>query len=166
MALEIERRFIIKGNEWKAFIKQSQELEQGYFSTNFEEWIVRMRMIDRKKSQITLKALAGKMSTHEFEYSIPLEDAVFMWNLISKKLKKKRYFLNFGPGSWVVDCFEGSNFPLVLAEVELNSEKVLFEQPSWCSQEVTGIKKLSNASLAQYPITDWSQKERLTFQIH
>ena len=88
-----------------------------------------------------------------------------LWKLSTKKLIKHRYKLNFAPGEWVVDCFQGSNHPLVLAEVELSSTNEIVEKPSWCDQEVTGIKKLSNASLAQLPISSWSAKDLKSFNL-
>ena len=165
MNLEIERRFIVKGDGWKSFSQELQELKQGYLSTNFEEWVVRIRIINETKSILTIKGLEGLMTNHEFEYHIPIQDALAMWGRISKKLHKKRYCLNLWPGKWVVDCFEDKNFPLVLAEVELNSEEEFIKKPHWCSHEVTGLKKFSNAGLAQLPISDWSTKELQSFNI-
>ena len=165
MALEIERRFIVKGDEWKTFANEIEQLQQAYLSTNFDEWIVRMRIINQMKSEITLKAFAGRMTNHEFEYPIPLEDALAIWNLITKKIRKIRHKLNFGDDEWIVDCFQGKNYPLVLAEVELHSESKFVKQPSWCSKEITGIKKFSNAALAQLPISAWSIEERQSFNL-
>ena len=56
MAIEIERRFIVEGDEWKSFAKNPKNFKQGYLSTNFDEWITRIRIIDDKESEITLKA--------------------------------------------------------------------------------------------------------------
>ncbi len=165
MKLEIERRFLVKGEEWQKLYTEAHELQQGYLSTNFEEWIVRVRIIDKNKSKITLKALAGIMSNYEFEYSIPLKDAESMLSLISKKLHKKRYFLTLGSKEWVIDSFLGSNYPLVIAEVELDSEKELVQKPNWCGNEVTGVKKFSNAALAQCPICDWPEEELQSFNL-
>ncbi|KGG16783.1 MULTISPECIES: CYTH domain-containing protein [unclassified Prochlorococcus] len=165
MGLEIERRFIVQGNAWKELSTEVKAFHQGYFSTSFEEWIVRLRIINEKHSEITLKARATEMINHEFEYPIPIKDALYMWDLISNKIKKKRHILNFEQGKWVVDCFEGKNFPLVLAEVELNSEKEKITKPSWCSHEITGVKSFSNAALAKSPITEWSITERQRFNL-
>ncbi len=63
--------------------------------------------------------------------------------------------------NWVVDIFNGSNFSLKIAEIELNSESEEIELPSWCGQEITGIKLLSNASLANIPISKLSIKDRM-----
>ncbi len=165
MALEIERRFIVQEEQWKPFAIDTQELEQGYLSTNFQEWIVRMRIINKKQSHITLKGLAGGITNYEFEYPIPIKDAETIWNRITKKLHKKRYLLDFRSENWIVDCFQGENSPLVIAEVELSSENEVLVKPNWCSDEITGIKEFSNAALAQFPISNWSREEKKRFNL-
>ena len=67
MAIEIERRFIVKGDEWKSFAKKPKNFKQGYISTNFDEWVIRTRIINNKKSELTLKKYSDLMMNHEFE---------------------------------------------------------------------------------------------------
>ena len=43
MALEIERRFLIKNNSWKEFITEKIFIEQGYLSKSLDNWIIRIR---------------------------------------------------------------------------------------------------------------------------
>ena len=71
-----------------------------------------------------------------------------------------RYLLKYGPGEWIVDCFQGENHPLILAEVEMNSEKDFIEVPNWCVKEITGVRDLSNASLANSPLSNWQLDDR------
>ena len=54
MALEIERRFLIKNDTWKEFINKEIFIEQGYLSKSLDDWIIRVRLIG-KNSKITLK---------------------------------------------------------------------------------------------------------------
>ena len=166
MAFEIERRFIVQGEEWRTFAKEPQKFQQGYLSTNFEEWVIRIRIIDNKKAEITLKAKAEFMSNYEFNYPIPLKDALLIWKLTSQRLYKERYKLTYGPGEWCVDCFQGNNHPLVLAEVEMLSKEDFIKVPRWCCHEITDIKELSNAALASYPIQSWNIKERQNFNLN
>jgi len=98
---------------------------------------------------------------HEFEYSIPIKDAIELLNLSKYKITKTRHNLKFNNKNWVVDSFEGSNSSLKIAEIELNSESEEIQLPSWCGQEITGIKSLSNASLAKTPISKLSIKDRI-----
>ncbi len=165
MPFEIERRYIIQDDGWKVLTKEMQEFHQAYLSTNFDEWVIRTRIINNKESEITLKKSSELMINHEFEYPIPLKDALCLWDLSTKKLIKHRYQLDLSPGDWVIDCFMGNNYPLVLAEVELSSKAEVVQKPSWCGQEITGIKKLSNAALAQLPLSDWSSQELQSFNL-
>ena len=100
------------------------------------------------------------MRNNEFSYPIPIKDAFSMWKSISKKIIKNRYLLDYGPGEWVVDCFQNNNYPLILAEVEMHSEEDFIKVPNWCCKEITGIRNLSNASLASFPISLWEVNER------
>ena len=75
-------------------------------------------------------------------------------------MDKVRYTLDCPGGDWVVDCFQGENAPLVLAEVELASAQVDLVIPSWCGEEITGESRWSNAVLAQHPVQSWPEQER------
>ena len=43
MAIEIERRFLVKNDEWKKFITKQIIIEQGYLSNSLKDWIIRLR---------------------------------------------------------------------------------------------------------------------------
>ena len=73
MAFEIERRYLIKIDNWKDFIKRKEVLEQGYLSYDFNNWITRIRF-DGKNYKITLKKHIRNFTNYEFEYSIPSND--------------------------------------------------------------------------------------------
>ena len=62
-----------------------------------------------------------------------------------------------------MDCFEGRNAPLVLAEVELSAVDASVSIPSWCGLEITGESRWSNAVLAAQPLQSWSDAERRRF---
>ena len=155
MALEIERRFLVKGEGWRQFAKPGKNLQQGYLVTSDESWTVRIRIFEKEKAWLTLKKPSEIGINHEFEYLIPLNDAESLWELTPHKITKTRYELTIHGGSWIVDCFEGSNSPLVLAEVEITSLQEIISQPDWCFKEVTGEYQWSNAGLAQNPISNW-----------
>lgn len=96
----------------------------------------------------------------EFEYAIPLADGEQLLALAGSRLAKRRYGLNLADAEWVVDVFEAENAPLVVAEVELPHADAPFDRPSWCGTELTGWHQLSNAALAQRPLTRWPAAER------
>tara|TARA_Y100001968_G_scaffold132009_1_gene120476 strand:+ start:1334 stop:1828 length:495 start_codon:yes stop_codon:yes gene_type:complete len=160
MSLEIERRFIVKGDHWKVLAKEYKTIKQGYLISTKEGWTVRVRIMNKKESLITLKYPHSEISRHEFEYLIPLNEAIEIMQMTNFQITKKRYLLNLSPGNWIIDYFEGSNFPLVLAEVELSSPQETIEKPSWCHKEVTGIAEFSNALLAEEPISNWPLDKR------
>ena len=165
MALEIERKFLVKGDEWQAFSANAQHLRQGYLVTSIENWTVRVRIRGEEKAWLTLKSPAGEIAKHEFEYLIPVSDAEALWGKAPHKLTKTRYSLNLKGGDWILDCFEDRNSPLVMAEVELTSTDQKIHKPNWCYQEVTTNTLFSNAALAQNPIRDWSKENLMTIKL-
>ena len=161
MGIEIERRFLVKNEDWKSQVIRSEEFSQAYLNTSIDELATRVRIVDNKKSYITLKSSLNGLINYEFEYSIPLKDAIELMKLSKYKITKTRYQLKTNHKNWVVDLFDGSNSSLKIAEIELNSEYEEIQVPSWCGQEITGIKSLSNASLAKTPISQLSVKDRI-----
>ena len=164
MGIEIERRFLVENEDWKSQVILSEDFSQAYLNSSVDEWATRVRIIDNKKSYITLKSSLTGLINYEFEYLIPLKDAIELIKLSKYKITKTRYQLKINEKNWVVDLFNGSNFPLKIAEIELNSESEEIQVPSWCGQEITGIKSLSNASLAKIPISKLSLKDRMKFR--
>ena len=161
MGIEIERRFLVKNEDWKVQALISQDISQAYLNSNSDEWIIRTRIIDNNQAYITLKSSLNGLLNYEFEYQIPIKDAIQLLTLSKYKITKTRYQLKINEKNWVVDSFEGSNSSLKIAEIELNSESEEIKIPSWCGQEITGIKSLSNASLAKTPISEISIKDRI-----
>ena len=161
MGIEIERRFLVKNEDWKDQVILSESFSQAYLNSSVDEWATRVRIIDNNKGYITLKSSLNGLINYEFEYSIPIKDAIELIKLSKYKITKTRYQLKINKKNWVVDLFDGSNSPLKIAEIELNDESEEIEIPAWCGQEITGIKSLSNASLAQAPVSQWSVKDRM-----
>ena len=75
MGIEIERRFLIKNEDWKSQIILSEEFSQAYLNSKIDDWATRIRIIDNKKAYITLKSSVNELVNNEFEYSIPIQDA-------------------------------------------------------------------------------------------
>ena len=166
MAIEIERRFLIKNEDWKQQVLLSEDFRQAYLNSSLDEWNVRVRLIDTHQSYITLKYSLNGLVNYEFEYSIPIKDAIELFNLSKYKITKTRYQLKINKKIWVIDLFYGSNSSLKIAEIELNSEFEEIQVPSWCGQEITGIKSLSNSSLAKTSISKLSVKDRMKAKDH
>ena len=164
MGIEIERRFLVKNEDWKSEKLLREDIIQAYLNSSLNEWTIRIRIINNNQSFITLKSSQNGFVNYEFEYSIPFEDANELLNLSKYRITKTRYYLKFNNKNWVVDYFYGSNSSLKIAEIELNSESEEIQIPSWCGQEITGIKSLSNAALAKTPISEMSVKDRMKFK--
>ncbi len=161
MGIEIERRFLVENNDWKNQVILSESFSQAYLNSSIDKWATRVRIIDNNKGYITLKSSLNGLVNYEFEYSIPRKDAIELIQLSKYKITKIRYQLKINKKNWVVDVFEKSNSGLKIAEIELNSESEEIRVPSWCGQEITGIKSLSNASLAKAPISELSVEDRI-----
>ncbi len=154
MALEIERRFLIKNDNWRKFITNKIIIEQGYLSKTIDDWIIRIRFTG-KDFKITLKKHIESFTNFEFEYSIPQKDGETIMSNLSNTIKKERFFLEIERKSWIIDCFKENNYPLEIAEIELSSEKEDLSLPSFISKEITGMKHYSNFSLANKPFSEW-----------
>ena len=166
MGIEIERRFLVENEDWRSQVILSEDFSQAYLNSNSDEWITRVRIIDNNEAWITLKSSINGLVNYEFEYPIPRKDAIELLNLSKYKITKTRYQLKINERNWVVDSFEGLNSSLKVAEIELNSESEQIHIPSWCGQEITGIKSLNNASLAKIPISKFSIKDRMKDKDH
>ena len=165
MALEIERRFLVCSDQWRQVAGAPQPLRQGYLASSEQGVTVRMRIRADEQAWLTLKAPAAGFARHEFEYPLPLDDAEELWHLAPHRLTKVRYGLMLPGGDWIVDCFEGDNAPLVLAEVELPAADAPLMIPEWCGKELTGDQRWSNAALAVQPLASWPEDLKLSFDL-
>ena len=161
MGIEIERRFLVINEDWRSQVILKEDFSQAYINSSVDEWTTRVRIIDKKKAYITLKSSLNGLINYEFEYAIPIKDGLELIKLSKYKIIKTRYQLKINKKNWVIDVFDGSNSSLKIAEIELNSDSEEIQVPSWCDQEITGIKALSNASLAKTPISELSVQDRI-----
>jgi CYTH domain-containing protein len=155
MAKEIERKFLVKGESWKAAVK-GIVYRQGYLSS-LKERVVRVRTIE-DKGYLTIKGITKGVSRSEFEYEISVEDANTMLDEICEKpiIEKKRYKVPVGGLIFEVDEFFGENEGLVVAEVELTSENQQVDLPDWIAAEVSGDPRYFNSNLIAHPFKKWS----------
>ena len=156
MSLEIERRFLLKNDNWKEFITKKIYIEQGYLSKGLDDWISRIRFTG-EDFKIALKKHIKGFTNFEFEYSIPRSDGETIMSNLSNTIKKERFHLEVEKKSWIIDCFKEKNYPLKIAEIELSNEDEDFNLPSFISKEITGMKHYSNFSLANKPFSDWKK---------
>jgi len=158
MGLEIERRFLIKNDQWKGFVTHQCAIEQGYLASNLNDWIIRIRFngVDFK---IALKKHIKNFTNYEFEYSIPISDGEKIMSTLPNIIKKERFFLEVDQRNWIIDCFKDKNYPLVIAEIEIDEEKEEISIPTFLSREITGLKNFTNLSLSTYPFSKWKNED-------
>ena len=149
MAKEIERKFLVKGDAWKT--QNRSVYRQGYLSIDPER-IVRVRTADQK-AYLTIKGKTVGMTRQEFEYEIPLAEAIeLLENLCQKPLlEKTRYQVPFGNVVFEVEEYHGENKGLVVAEVEMKHEDQKIPKPDWLGDEVTGDPRYYNSNLINNP---------------
>ena len=121
MALEIERKYRVTGDAWRAAAEHSEDLVQGYL--NLEGGAITRVRIAGDRAWLNLKGATLDIVRHEFEYPIPLNDAREMLAklCIGPPVEKRRHHVRHAGRLWEVDEFSGANAGLVVAEIELGS---------------------------------------------
>jgi adenylate cyclase len=154
MAQEIERKFRVANDDWRAMASSSSSLKQGYLSSSAEA-TVRVRLEDNL-STLTIKSKTKGITRNEFEYAIPAQEAKELLMLCSGPLiEKTRYRIPQENHTWEIDVFEGDNDGLIIAEIELTSEDDYFVKPQWLGEEVSGDSRYYNSNLATHPYVNW-----------
>lgn len=154
MGTEIERKFLLKGDAWRA-LATGTAYRQGYLNSA-KERTVRIRTVG-DKAFLTIKGPSVGVTRSEYEYPIPFDDCnALLDNLAEKPLiEKKRYKIAAGGLIWEIDEFFGENQGLIVAEVELASEDQAFEKPAWIGDEVSGDPRYFNSNLIKHPYSRW-----------
>jgi adenylate cyclase len=149
MGTEIERKFLVCSDAWRAEAGPGTRLRQGYLHTGTP--VVRIRQAGAM-AFLTIKG-PGLLARAEYEYPIPVEDAAAMLAslCLPSIIDKTRYRLIHDGLSWEVDEFAGHLDGLVLAEIELASPDQPFTRPAWLGPEVTDDLRYQNAALARAP---------------
>ena len=155
MALEIERKYLLRNDSWRAQIEHSVVMAQGYLNDDPLRTVRVRRAGDR--AYLTVKGPVVGITRAEFEYEIPVADATGMLALCPDFVVEKiRHYVRRGTLLWEIDEFNGQNAGLVVAEIELPAEDAHFEQPEWVGEEVSGDPRYYNSSLASHPFRTWS----------
>lgn len=154
MALEIERKFLVTGDDWKV-PGRGLHVRQGYLSTVAER-TVRVRIAGHR-AFLTIKGKSVGICRAEFEYPIPVDEAEEMLLTLCEQpiIDKHRYRVPHGGLVWEVDDFHGANEGLVVAEVELESADQRVSPPTWIGDEVTDDPRYFNAALVANPYSTW-----------
>ena len=159
--LEIERKFLVKTNDYKRLATSSSRICQGYICSQRGR-TVRVRIRDGR-GYLTIKGPSdiGGLARYEFEKEISLDEAQHLMKLCEPGvIDKTRYLVPSGKHTFEVDEFYGENAGLIMAEVELASEDEAFEKPAFIGQEVTGDRRYYNSCLLKKPFTSWNAETK------
>ncbi len=169
MPLEIERKFLVKGDAWRRDAEghpvPATLIRQGYlFADGLRNARVRLSRGPSTSSEgganafLTVKGKRAGIERFEFEYDIPVADAELMLDRLCNPplIEKTRHFIVYDGLTWVVDEFAGANAGLIMAELELKNADQTFALPAWVLREVTDDGRYYNTYLAAHPYSTWA----------
>ena len=143
--LEIERKFLVKGDGYKRQAYSSSRIQQGYICSGHGR-TVRVRIRDAR-GYLTIKGPArnGGFGHYEFEKEITLTEAEELMRLCEPGIiDKTRYLVKSGQHTFEVDEFYGEE---------------PYEKPDFIGKEVTGDKRYNNSHLKDHPFSVWGENE-------
>lgn len=164
MAREIERKFLLVNDQWKALAHKKTFYAQGYLNDIADKSCkssVRVRL-EGDSAKMNIKSLEIGLSRDEYEYEIPFTEAkkILQTLAVGPVIEKHRYLVKHGIHTWEIDEFKGDNAGLVVAEVEMQSEDEKVQIPEWAGKEVTEEVRYYNISLSKKPYNSWSDDEK------
>ncbi|MDO5074977.1 MAG: CYTH domain-containing protein [Bacteroidales bacterium] len=155
MAIEIERKFLVRG-DFRPHATSHSRIVQGYLCADTGR-TVRVRLRD-EEGFLTIKGRSkdGGLSRYEFEKNITKDEALSLLTLaLPGVIDKERWLVPHEGLTWEVDVFHGDNEGLVVAEVELSHTDQTVPLPDWVGEEVTGQRQYYNSALTQRPYKMW-----------
>jgi adenylate cyclase len=149
MAHEIERKFLLTNDGWRAGVTQTEQLRDGLIA-RFGGAKVRIRQAS-DRAWITVKGPRSGITRAEFEYEIPLADAEEMLRTVCEGpiLEKVRHCVPHGGRIWAIDIYQGALAGVTLAEVELQSETEALDVPPWVGREITHDPQFRKQALVE-----------------
>jgi len=166
MGIEIERKFLVEGDGWRAAAREVVPMAQGYINDmgamdrGEQKASVRVR-IQGDAAFLNLKSRELGHTRQEFDYPIPVADARALLALcVGGVIDKRRHYVEHEGHLWEVDEFVGDNAGLVVAEIELDHADEAFVKPAWVGKQVTDAARYYNLALASRPYSAWTDEER------
>ncbi len=158
--IEIERKFLVTGNDFMQLATSKYHIIQGYLSSTATS-TVRIRLKDNQ-GILTIKGKSknGGLSRYEWEHEIEGVEAAQLLKLCSGNLIiKDRFEVPVGNHIVEIDVFYGDNEGLILAEIELENEDESYQKPAWLGMEVTGDRRYYNSGLSTFPFKYWKNEQ-------
>lgn len=156
MPIESERKYLVHNDTFKNEASASFEIAQGYISTDPDR-TVRIRL-KGNDAFITIKGKSSEdgLNRYEWEKSIPKEEFDELIQLcLPGTIVKTRYLVPWNKYTIEIDEFKDLNSGLIIAEIELDTEDIIGDLPTWIEQEVTGDTKYYNSQLMIKPYSQW-----------
>ncbi|WP_303749398.1 CYTH domain-containing protein [Stenotrophomonas pigmentata] len=161
MGIEIERKFLVTNDGWRAAAHAVIPMAQGYINdmaamdSGAQKASVRVR-IQGDEAYLNIKSRELGHTRQEFDYPVPVNEARELLALcVGGMIDKRRHLVQHDGLLWEVDEFLGDNAGLVVAEVELESADQVFAMPDWAGAEVTDELRYYNLALASKPYSQW-----------
>lgn len=160
MGIEIERKFLVVGDAWRAAATERIRMRQGYLTKEGPN-SARIRLTG-DEARLNLKSAEVGATRLEFDWEVPRADAEQILDRLCHRplIEKVRHLVSIGAHLWEVDEFEGDNAGLVVAEIELAAADEAFVKPDWLGREVTHERRYYNQALVAHPYRAWSAAER------
>lgn len=152
MLREVERKYLVKNNSFKAMAGRAGLIVQGYLGDND---ISETRVAIRDNHGWLFVKSKGILSRTEWMQEIPLNEAIDLLKLCPHEVRKVRYIVYYKGHKFEVDEFIGDNDGLVIAEVELTPSGEPLDLPDFIGQEVTEDPKFYNSYIASHPYNTW-----------
>lgn len=167
MGIEIERKFMVASEAWRAQVTRAQRMSQGYL---VDSALVQARQgvrcslrvrIAGDKAWLNIKSADLGIARQEYDYAIPVADAERMLrDFCNGVVEKTRHYVPHAGLTFEVDEFHGDNAGLIVAELELESVEQKFDRPEWLGREVSGRLRYYNLNLLEHPYSRWGESER------
>jgi adenylate cyclase len=155
MGIEIERKFLLRNDDWREQVSRSLRMSQGYLQRDAHS-AIRVRLCDGQ-AHLNIKHTDDGIQRLEYEYPIPADDAEALLHKVAIQplIEKTRHHVRHAGHLWEIDEFHGDNAGLVVAEIELKRVDETFERPAWLGEEVSQDRRYFNSNLAVHPYTRW-----------
>jgi adenylate cyclase len=152
MSVEIERKYLVVGDEWRAGVTRTERYRQGYLAKT-ELATIRIRCAE-SGATLTIKSSRRGLLRDELNVDLPLArgEEMLRTQCLGRMIEKVRHFVGFFGMTWHVDVFASPYEGLVLAEVELDHPDQDFRTPPWAGAEVTHDPRYQNSRLALGPL--------------
>ena len=159
MPVEIERKFLVRGDAWRPCVSRTIRMVQGYLGG--DRCSLRIR-IEGDEARLNIKSKTKGMRRAEYEYPIPRAEAdELLRDFGGALVSKQRHHVVVDGTLFEIDEFDGDNAGLIVAEVELDDESSAFPQPGWLGEEVTDERRYYNVALAEAPFSRWPDRAEI-----